>query len=460
MGQRYDTLKALAEAAALNGRVAVSARDILDMRTEAIAAMAVPDIRLGHEWEPNSAVGNGYTFDSTYERYALSKKDGDVTVRSVADDRVLRRFAVIPPEGPNQGVWLHFSPGDRYLAAYYVDSVTRPTFVWDLEDPRGRPLLAVSDASTDWSFVESKRIAVVGTRDRRVRRFDLDTRREQAALDVGMAPSAVSVHPQGRVLAVAAVVPPVVRLFDLESGQLLNLLRHAPADDRPRRDAAGGVSGLAWHPDGESLATACTDHKVYIWDWVAGRQRRVLSGHTWEVADVAYSHSGDLLASQGHDKTVRLWDHRTGELLLTIPTSSGVSFSRDDRTFFAQARGTRWALCGLEMPAEFRLLEGHPRHHQVCDVRFHPQGRLLATASDGDGNRLWDLVASRQIAHLSAVPTRVILFEKDGTGLLAHQASQLRRWPLELSGPRVASGCASAPRNASSRSTAPTRADT
>jgi WD40 repeat protein len=433
MGQRHDTLSALAEAAALNGRVAVSAREILDMRTEAIAAMALPDIRLGHEWEPSSGAWNGYTFDSTYERYALSNKDGEVTVRSVADDRVLRRFVIIPPEGPNEGVWLHFSPGDRYLAAYYVDSVNRPTFVWDLDDPQGRPLLAVSDASTDWSFDESRRIAVVGTRDRRVRRFDLSTGHERAALDVGIAPSAVSVHPQGRVLAVAAIVPPVVRLFDLDSGQLWNSLWHAPAEDLPRQHAAGGVSGLAWHPDGEFLATACTDHKVYVWDWVAGRKRRVLTGHTWEVADVAYSHWGDLLASQGHDKTVRLWDHRTGALLLTIPASSGVSFSRDDRIFFAQARGTRWALCGLEMPAEFRLLDGHPRHHQVCDVCFHPQGRLLATASDGDGIRLWDLITGRQIAHLSAVPTRGILFEKDGTGLLAHQASQLWRWPLEFS---------------------------
>src|SRR5262249_38675698 len=150
--------------------------------------------------------------------------------------------------------------------------------------------------------------------------FDLETGRERAALEVGIVPSAVSMQPQGRVLAVAAIVPPVVRLFDLESGQLLSSLRHAPADDRPRRHhEPGGIEAVAWHPDGELLATACHDHKIYVWDWVAARQRSVLSGHSWEVADVAYSHSGNLLASYGHDKTVRLWDHRTGALLLTIP---------------------------------------------------------------------------------------------------------------------------------------------
>ena len=39
-----------------------------------------------------------------------------------------------------------------------------------------------------------------------------------------MRPSAVAVQPQGHVLAVAAIDPPVVRLFDLESGQLLSSL--------------------------------------------------------------------------------------------------------------------------------------------------------------------------------------------------------------------------------------------
>src|SRR5262249_33734612 len=101
MGQRHDTLKALSEAAALNGPVAIPPQDVLDMRAEAIAAMALPDIRLGHEWEGNPAGTIGRAFDSTYERYALSTKDGEVTVRRVADNRVLRRLVATSIEGPN-----------------------------------------------------------------------------------------------------------------------------------------------------------------------------------------------------------------------------------------------------------------------------------------------------------------------------------------------------------------------
>jgi WD40 repeat protein/Tfp pilus assembly protein PilF len=436
MGQRHETLKALAEAAALKGRVAVTPQDILEMRAEAIAAMALPDVRFGHEWEGNPADTIGRAFDSTYRRYALSKKDGEVMVRRVEDDQVLRRFVATPLAGLNQQARLGFSPSDRYLAACYHQSDLRAAFVWDLENPEAHPLISARDGSSAWSFSESRRIAVIGARDQRVRRFDLGTGRELPSLDVGLLPSAVVVQPRGRVLAVAALEPPIVRLFDLESGQLLNTLSHAPAHERPNRlHTLRGVEGLAWHPDGDLLAAACDDHKIYIWDWLAGRQRTVLTGHTWEVADVAFSHSGDLLASYGHDKTVRLWDHRAGTLLLTIPEARRrVSFSRDDQTFTAQGQGGRLALCHLDMPAEFRLLEGHHRNRDdICDVCFHPQGRLFATASNSDGVRLWDLATSRQVAHLSTAPTSGILFEKDGTGLLTYDSSQLRRWPLELS---------------------------
>jgi serine/threonine protein kinase/WD40 repeat protein len=436
MGQRHDTLSALTEAAALSGRVAASRADILEMRDEAIAAMALPDVRLGHEWEGNPPGTNGRAFDSNYKRYALSKRDGEVTVHRVADDRGLRNFAVIPGEGLNRTVQLGFGPGDRHLAAAYLDTAAGLAFIWDLEDQGGRPLVSVRSASSAWSFSESRRIAAIGTNDRRVRRFDLTAGRELTALDVGILPSAVAVQPGGRVLAVAALEPPAVHLFDFESGRLLNTLLHAPADERPGAEAFHGVEGLAWHPDGELLATACDDHKIYIWDWLSGRRRIALTGHNWEVAHVTFSHSGNLLASYGHDKTVRLWDHRAGNLLLTVPGSRWIGFSRDDRTFTARVEGRHVALCHLDMPDEYRFTEGHHDHHardDVAEVRFHPQGRLFATTARHDGVRLWDLVNGQEVAHISTAAAIDVLFEKSGTGLLTYDSSRLRRWPLELS---------------------------
>ena len=74
MGQRHDTLKALSEAAALADRVAISPRDVLDMRREAVGALALPDVHLGHEWEGNPPGTNGRAFDSNYERTPSARR--------------------------------------------------------------------------------------------------------------------------------------------------------------------------------------------------------------------------------------------------------------------------------------------------------------------------------------------------------------------------------------------------
>ena len=76
IGQRHETLKALAEAAALATACPSRTKTSSKCAPEAIAAMALADIHLGHEWEGNPAGTNGLAFDSTYQRYALSKRDG------------------------------------------------------------------------------------------------------------------------------------------------------------------------------------------------------------------------------------------------------------------------------------------------------------------------------------------------------------------------------------------------
>jgi WD40 repeat protein len=67
------------------------------------------------------------------------------------------------------------------------------------------------------------------------------------------------------------------------------------------------VQDLAYSPDSALLATASIDHSVRIWDAHTGQQLRVLD-HPDAVNNVAFSPDGKSAATLDFDGTIRIWD--------------------------------------------------------------------------------------------------------------------------------------------------------
>jgi WD40 repeat protein len=76
----------------------------------------------------------------------------------------------------------------------------------------------------------------------------------------------------------------------------------------------GAVNGLAFGgPEGTWLASASEDKTVRLWDVRTGKLLRTIGAHEDATRDLVFSADGRLLATAGWDEVVRLWDATTGQ---------------------------------------------------------------------------------------------------------------------------------------------------
>lgn len=116
------------------------------------------------------------------------------------------------------------------------------------------------------------------------------------------------------------------------------------------------IAQVAWSPDGRLLASCADDNAIILWDVETGEQTRALREHKQPVYSLAWSPDGAVLASGSDDKRIKLWDPQT---------------TRSQRTF-----------------------EGHS--DSVIALAWSPDGKLLASGGYDGTLQLWDPMSGRK----------------------------------------------------------------
>ena len=73
------------------------------------------------------------------------------------------------------------------------------------------------------------------------------------------------------------------------------------------------MTEVAWHPDGNLIATTSNDHTCIIWNPHTGKPITTLTDHTRAVTGVAWHPTGDLIATADASGLIRI-SHVDGTL--------------------------------------------------------------------------------------------------------------------------------------------------
>ncbi len=197
------------------------------------------------------------------------------------------------------------------------------------------------------------------------------------------------------------------------------------------------IHDVAFSPVDASVIAGTDGNTIKLWNLAdTSEPQAILSGHVGTVTSLAFSPTGELLASAGSLHQVILWDVSSRTKINSFEANAMAIAISPDGHFLATAY-RQLKLWNIHNPKEIVEVQtlSHDEREKLWTVDFSPDGKWLACGDENGRLEVWDVQDQKLIRSVKADSDRIlsVQFSEDGNflasiGLYNHTLWRTPEW--------------------------------